>query len=161
MFAVAGVGAAAVAGNKLVKDHEIADPAMRISNSLAQTLTSRHGLRLQGQSAAVAASNNVNDIIQLADGSEYALDVVTNGWSYIYDGFSFSDYYVGYSAKLRLIDVQSSTIISDGFCAYNPKKAGKPPVAHDTLLENNAAYIKQEMAEAADFCSQQFLAELF
>ncbi|MGI9289048.1 MAG: hypothetical protein ACR2P1_26990 [Pseudomonadales bacterium] len=161
MFAVAGVGAAAAAGNKLVKDNEIADPAMDISSSLAQALTTRHGLKLQGQSAGVTASNDMHDIVKLADGSEYALDVVTNGWSYIYDGFKFSDYFVGYSAKLRLIEVNTSKVISGGFCAYDAKKAGKSPVVHEKLLENNAAYIKQEISDAADFCTQQFIAELF
>lgn len=161
MFAVAGVGAAAVAGNKLVKDNAIADPAMNIGHSLANALTTRHGVKLHGQSDAVAASNDVHDIAKLADGSEYALDVVTNGWSYIYDGFKFSDYFVGYSAKLRLIDVDTATVVSSGFCAYDAKKAGKSSVAHEKLLENNAAYIKQEISDAADFCTQQFIAELF
>lgn len=160
MFAVAGVGAAVAAGNKVVKENGIVDPAKNISLSLARTLARNHGLELRGETD-VADSDKVDHLVQMAGGSDYALEVVTNGWSYIYDGFSFSDYFVGYSAKLRLIDVRASQVISSGLCAYDAKKAGKSPVSHETLLANNAAYIKQELADAADLCVRDFAANLF
>ena len=64
---------------------------MSISQSLAQDLSDKHGVQIAGESAAVASSDNVAEIVKLANGADYALDVATNGWSYIYDGFKFSD----------------------------------------------------------------------
>ena len=160
MFAVAGVGAAAAAGNKLVEEQSIKDPAMNISQSVARELTQSHGLILQNRPTAVESAE-AKEIAASASGSDYALDVVTNGWSYIYDGFNFGDYFVGYSSKLRLIDVKAAEIVSSGSCFYDAKKAGKSAVTHDALLADNAAYIKQELADAADLCIKEFGTNLF
>lgn len=158
MFALAGVGAAATAGNNLVKEKNIVDPAMGIAESLGTILKSRYGLRGVRKTSTVAASGDLEEIVALSGSIDYALDVVTTGWQYIYDGFKFSDYFVRYTANLRLIDVRTSKVVSSGFCHYDPKKAGKPAVTHDTLLKNNAAYIKQELSDAKRFCTQQFIA---
>lgn len=160
MFAVAGVGAAAVAGNKMVKENEIVDPAMTISRSLAQGLANEYGVTVKGETET-APSDSIDKIVDMASESDYALDVATHGWSYIYNGFSFGDYFVGYSSKLRLIEVSSGQVISSGLCAYDAKKAGKSPVSHETLLSNNAAYIKSELAEATNLCVEEFAANLF
>ncbi|NNF67041.1 MAG: hypothetical protein HKM98_05990 [Gammaproteobacteria bacterium] len=156
MFALAGAGAAIMAGNKLVKEQQIQDPAKAIAESLAQELSYTHGVRVTGPTSNVASSDDVADIVQLAQGNDYALDVVTHGWSYMYDGFKFSDYYVGYSSRLRLIDVNTSQVVASTKCAYDSKTAGKPAVSHDTLVEDDAAYIKQELAQATESCVQQF-----
>ncbi|MBT8149686.1 MAG: hypothetical protein KJO24_07115, partial [Gammaproteobacteria bacterium] len=116
MFAVAGVGAAVAAGNKLVEENSIEDPAKSIGAALATQLHKQHGLHFAGVSASVAKSDKLSAISQLAGNSKYALDVATNGWSYMYDGFNFSDYYVGYSAKIRLIDVVNGKVVSSGMC---------------------------------------------
>lgn len=156
MFAVAGVGAAAAAGNSLVEDANIEDPASAIASELGMALTTKHGANVVGPSNTVVDSDNVDDIVQAAAGSDLALDVVTNGWSYIYDGFNFSDYFVGYSSRLRLIDVETSSVLASGLCTYDAKKAGKSAVTHETLIADDAAYIKQELADAAASCVQQF-----
>lgn len=160
MFAVAGVGAAVAAGNKMVRENDVQDPALAISRTLAATLSTDYGIQVRGESD-VAATDDVKELAGLADGSDYALEVETQGWSYIYDGFSFGDYFVGYSSKLRLIDVSTAEIVSSGFCAYDAKKAGKSPVTHETLLAEQAAYIKQELADAANLCIRDFATGLF
>ena len=160
MFAVAGVGAAAVAGNRLVKEAQIEDPATAIGSALGQELAAKHGVSIVGQSDVVAGSDNVAEIVQAAAGADYALDVVTHGWSYMYDGFHMSDYFVGYSSRLRLIDVNTATVLASGLCAYDAKKAGKSAVSHETLTADNAAYIKQELSAATDTCVQQFSANV-
>ncbi len=160
MFAVAGVGAAANAGNKLVRENNIEDPAITISRELAKSLAREYGLAVQGESDIVESGDVVN-VINAANGSDYALDVTTHGWSYIYDDFKFGDYFVGYSSKLRLIDVKSGEVVSSGLCAYDAKQAGKSAVSHETLLMDNAAYIKKELADATSHCVDQFAGGLF
>jgi hypothetical protein len=161
MFAVAGVGAAAAAGNDLVEEAELEDPAIKISRSLARRLTADHALSLRGPTLSSGGSDEVAEIAQLARGSDYALEVATSGWTYMYDGFKFGDYFVNYSSKLRLIDVKTSEVISSGFCNYSGKQAGKSPVTHEKLLADDAAYIKQELAAAKEFCVGQFTSSLF
>ena len=160
MFAVAGVGAAVAAGNKMVRENDIVDPAMGISRVLAKGLVGDYGLTLLGETDK-AESDDIADLAQMAGSGDYALDVVTNGWTYMYDGFNFGDYFVGYSSKLRMIDVRTARVVSSGFCAYDAKKAGKSPVSHESLLADNAAYIKQELTDAADLCVREFAANLF
>ena len=160
MFAVAGVGAAVAAGNKMVEENGISDPAMAISRSLAENLVSEYGLTLRGETE-LAESDSVDSLRRLATGADYALDVVTNGWSYIYDGFNFDDYFVGYSTELRLIDVNTGQIVSSGLCAYDAQEAGKGPVTLETLTADGAAYVKQELADAADLCVREFSETLF
>ncbi len=160
MFALAGVGAAVAAGNKLVDEHRIVDPALSIGRRVAENLVAQYGLTVQGETD-LAESDSLTGIAALAGGSDYALDVVTNGWTYIYDGFNFDDYFVGYSSELRLIDVRTAEVISSGLCGYDAKEAGKSPVPHDTLLADDAAYIKQELADASALCVQEFTTNLF
>lgn len=160
MFAVAGVGAAVAAGNNMVGENDIVDPAMNIGRTLSQNLVDNYGLTPGGETDT-AESDGVDNLVRLAGGNDYALDVATNGWSYMYDGFSFGDYFVGYSSKLRLIDVRTAQVISSGLCVYDAKKAGKPPVSHETLLADNAAYVKQELAGATDHCIREFTTKLF
>lgn len=160
MFAVAGVGAAVAEGNSMVRKNGIADPALRISRALAAGLAEQYGLQILGESDATS-SDSIETVARLAEGSDYALEVATNGWSYIYDGFNFGDYFVGYSSKLRLIEVDTEQVVSSGVCAYDAKKAGKAPVTRERLLADDAAYIKQELADATEQCIQEFAAELF
>ncbi len=160
MFAVAGVGAAVVEGNKLVEEAGLLDPAMTIGHSLARDLVVNYGLTFNGETGK-ANSGNVATLVNLASGSDYALDVATNGWSYIYDGFAFGDYFVGYSSELRLIDVATGKVVSSGTCAYDAKKAGKSAVSHDALVANDAFFVKQELADAIDLCAQEFALSLF
>lgn len=159
-FAVLGVAAAATAGNQLVKDKGINDPALAIGQQLAQELNNRFALTFDEEAPKMADSTNLKTVAQVA-GTDYALDMQTLGWSFIYDGFNFSEYIVGYSAKLKLIDVPSQKVISSGFCAYDTKKAGKPNVSYETLMANDAAYIKQVMGDATSFCVDKFKTELF
>lgn len=161
MFAVAGVGAAAKAGNTLVKEKDIEDPALRIGRSVAQVLKARYGVTVKGISRAYAESDDLQTITRLAAGQDYALDVATNGWSFIYDGFNFSDYLVGYSAKLRLIDVKAGKVLAEGLCIYDWKKAGKPAVSYEELMVNDAAVIKKHLAESVDFCTRYYSKTLF
>lgn len=160
MFSVIGVGAAVAEGNRLVEEKKIDDPAIKISETIANVLTDRYDMQNQGRTTTASSSGNVEDIAKKANGYDYALEVTTNGWQYIYDGFNFSDYFVGYTAKIRLIDVSKSNIIANDYCIYDSKKFGKSPVTHDELLENDAAYIKKELVSAAQYCADQFQASI-
>jgi hypothetical protein len=161
MFAVAGVAAAASAGNQLVADNQINDPALPTGEAVAESLVNEYGLINNGQTNVIIDSNSIDRIVAEAKGNDYALDVVTNGWSFIYDGFKFSEYLVGCSIKLRMIDVQAAKTIAEGLCAYDTKTAGKPNVSYEALLENDAAYIKHTLADATEYCANQFKTELF
>ena len=161
MFAVVGVGAAVSAGNQLVKDNQIEDPAAEIGRQLALDLDVRLGLEVDSGKSMKVESTEIADIAKAASGKDYALDVETVGWSFIYDGFSFSEYIVGYSVKTRLIDVKKKKAVSKGMCSYDTKSAGKPNVSYETLVENDAAYIKQALQDATVFCVEKFKKEIF
>lgn len=161
MFALVGATAAISAGNALVEEKKIEDPAMRISERLSPVLITKYGLTSKGQSETVPQSTDVNAIAKLSGDSDYALDVASTGWGFIYDGFKFSEYIITYSTKLRLVDVANAKVLSEGACAYSSKNAGKPNVSYEKLMENDAEYIKETLLEAAEYCAAKFQKDLF
>jgi hypothetical protein len=160
MAGVFGVVAAASEGSEFVETNKIVDPAGQIASTLVKTLAERHTLRPKGK-VSVVDTASIPKILEMTNEGDYVLDLMSNGWGYMYDGFGFSNYYVTYSAKLRLIDAQSKKVISSGFCPYHGKKIGKKPVTHDTLIADGGVFIKQELLDATKYCIELFEGALF
>ena len=153
-FALIGAAAMISAGNAIVRDNDIADPAVYIGQTLAADLATDNALTPVDSTYAT----DTRDVSQLA--KQYAsanllLDVETINWSFIYFPTNWTHYRVIYSAKLRLIDTRQAKLIADGFCSRVPEEMPDAPT-HDELLRNNAARLKQELKIAADRCVSEF-----
>lgn len=155
------VNAAIRAGNGLVKDNKIVDPALDISKSVTRGLRSRYALTIAGINRKVAEDDDLGTITKLGGSKDYVLDVATSDWGFTSNGFKFSEYLVTYSAKLRLIDVKESKVIAEGLCDYDWKAAGKEFVDYEQLLADDAAVIKQHLTESVKYCTKHYLTKLF
>ncbi len=155
MFAVAGVAVAAASGNELVRNKNIADPAEAIAQGVAAAYGASYDMQVL-EPVNTVTSSDIPATIKTAGNADYILDIASLGWGYSYLGFNFNQFRVGYSVNMRVIDAATGKVISTDSCIYDPKKLGKPTVSHDELLANDAAYIKEELADATRFCIQKF-----
>ncbi|MGB0664638.1 MAG: hypothetical protein ACPGMR_12730 [Pontibacterium sp.] len=160
MFAVVGTLAMYSAGNDLVKEHSVEDPAVYIGSQLANVMANAQGIK---PVAGVFSSNNnaVKDQLQAHSGYDYVLDVRTGYWALTYFPTDWERYRVLYNVKARLIDVANEKVIAEAFCARVPKEQGDSPKTYDQLINRNAAGLKAELRAAGDFCLQDLSNKLF
>lgn len=154
-----GAIAAISEGNELVETTGMQDPADKIAEAIAARLAEQHGMALRGQTEQTVTGTDPAEIAKAVDDYSYVVDVATRNWSFIYDGFNFSDYNVNYIADLKLIDTRSGQAITEGECQYNSKEEiGTVP--YEKLVADDAAFIKEQLSAAADRCASQFSTEL-
>jgi hypothetical protein len=151
---VIGAVATISAGNAIVRDNDIPDPAAHIRDALLTDLLRDEGLTKVENSA----TTDTMDVAQLAkqySNADLVLDIQTINWSFVYFPTDFSHYKVMYSAKLRLIDTKHAKLIADGFCARVPERTPDAPTRAE-LLDDHATGLKKQLAIAADYCVNEF-----
>ena len=87
--------------------------------------------------------------------ARFVVDVSTVYWGYMYQSFDWSHYNVLYSAKLRVIDTTTQTVVAEGSCKWRPAKGAKLPTG-DELLANGAAEVKAQLKQAQEACTAEF-----
>jgi len=161
MLTIADIDAGYINGNRLVQKSGINDPAEKICQMLARVLGSNYGLLYHENSMLRSSSKDMKYLMPLANEKDYLLDVETIGWLVENNSFERSGYYLKYVVETRLIDVRKSKPIGHSTCEYDSTVAGKKLVSYAKLIENDAAYIKLTLDEAATFCVNKLKSELF
>jgi len=150
-------GAAMIsAGNELVKEHAVDDPAYAIAEELARSLAARYGIRSVGVGTGVVSDNDASSVAATYKTAPLALDVKTLHWGFMYFSSNWARYRVVYRARMRLISTTTADVIAEGGCASYPEKSDEAPT-YDELLGNGASRLKAELAKAAQFCTREFL----
>lgn len=155
MFALVGAVAMISAGNSIVEENEVEDPARYIQSQLAEALSSQYGYTINAAGDKVVDSIKAVKIAEAYAGSDLVLDIETVNWSFGYFPTDWNNYRVIYSAKLRLVNTKTKSIIAEGFCSRVPEEDDTAP-SYDELLANKAERLKQELKIAADTCIGQF-----
>ena len=154
MFAMIGAVAMISAGNEIVVNNNVEDPAIYIVEKLSADLSAKYGTKVSTKSVTIT-----DDDVQAASknnpGVDVILDIRTINWSFAYFPTTWDKYRVMYSARLRLIDVKDEKVIAEGFCSRVPDQTPSSPT-YEELLANNAERLKRELKEAADFCIGDF-----
>jgi hypothetical protein len=154
-FGVLGVAAIISEGNKSVATNKIADPADAIAATLLQAM--QQGSRMQVVAAPVQVdSEEPARIAELAKGkARFVLDVRTLLWQMVYFPTDWTHYQVVYTAKARLIDVETRTVVAEAFCKNVPESnAGAP--TFDEMLASSAARLKAANDVKARACADMF-----
>lgn len=156
-FGVIGAALIIRAGNEIIRENAVEDPAIRLGRELAQSLAVRHGLELLTAAPPVAQSDDVAALLQTYGDADLILDLRTINWMFIYFPTDWDNYRVLYSVRLRVIDRRQKAVIAEGFCAYRPEyeDTNKAPT-RDDLVGNHAEGLKRELVTAADYCSAFF-----
>ena len=144
-------------GNRIVTENQIADPAVFISSTLSNDLMNKYKVNI-GSDGAIVTGTEVAKIASQFSHSKYILDVQTVRWGYIYFPTHWDRYKVLYIAKLRLIDRENQTIVSEGYCESNPEFNDETAPTGEELLANNAKVLKEISQQAANYCLSEFRA---
>ncbi len=159
MFGALGgaiAGATAIkAGNELVTDNQIEDPAPALGATLLSELVATYHLNVAAGGSTTIDSEQPEQIARAYPGADLVLDVGTTNWSVIYFPTDWSHYGVMYAVKLNLVETRTGQNIAAAFCIRKPDKTADPPSIND-LTFNQAARLKTMLAAAAQSC----LAEL-
>jgi hypothetical protein len=135
MFGMIGAAAMISAGNTIIKENEVEDPAIGIGQELIKNFQEVHPGKLAKQYANV----------------DLLLDLQTINWSFTYFPADWNSYRVIYSVKMRVIDTRQGRLLAEGFCSRVPEKTPSAP-SRDELLANKADRLKQELARSANQC---------
>lgn len=150
-FGLIGGLAMISAGNKIVKDHQIEDPANLIRQELISALVAQRGLTLIETKDIVAESGDAKVLASKYKQADTLLDVQTINWSFGYFATDWNNYRVVYSVKLRMIDTRSGKMLAEGFCSRIPEKSADAP-NYEQLLANDAERLKSELHKSAESC---------
>ncbi len=161
-FAVLGTVAMIAEGNSIIKENNVADPAVLISENLMDGLAKKHNMQVVSNNNTVTTSNRIDDLAEMYASSEYILDIQTMGWSFVYFPTDWNSYRVIYSARLRLIDSASKTVVAEEFCSRMPEyENSNDAPTHKYLVDDNAQGLKTELEVAAEFCINYFNETVF
>ena len=152
-FALLGVGAMAVAGNKLIDDNHVADPAGLIRTSLSDLLRDVDGMQPMAVDATPTKAEKPAQIAATHPEADYVLDVRSGGWNYVYFPAQWGHYWVGYSVQVQLIDTKSSRQVSNAACNTNTHANPNPP-SREQLDGDGAKLLKDVTAGLGWMCVQ-------
>lgn len=155
MFGAIGAVAAVHAGNDIIRDDQVPDPAVSIGQALESDLAGQDGLR----AIDTTVSTDTLDVSKLASqyrDADLLVDVVTTYWGLIYFPTNWSHYKLLYSVKLRLIDTKQAKLVAEGFCTRKQETSPDAAPTKAQLLDNQAAGLKKELADAAAYCTAEF-----
>lgn len=154
VFGAIGAAAMISAGNKIIRENEVADPADYIGRELAKIMSERYQISEVNKSETLVKGLKSKQVIDTYTDSGLVIDVQTINWSFGYFPTKWGKYRVIYTAKLRLIDSESNKLLAEGFCKRIPEYDESAPTKKE-LLADSAARIKQELSIAADSCIEQ------
>ena len=130
---VFGVAAMYSEGAGIVNNNQVDDPAGAVGAALAKALAAQRGARLADAALAVDG----DDAAQIAGAAQgkarYLIDASTANWALQYFPTDWTHFQVTYSAKARLIDVDSKAVLAEGHCAA-PQADSKNAPTYDEML---------------------------
>jgi hypothetical protein len=158
MFGLVGAVAMISAGNQIVVDNNIEDPAPFIADRLRQALENKYGLVTAPGAAPLADSTDTRKLASIYSAGDFVLDVQTVNWSFVYRP-NLMHYRVIYSVKVRLIDTHEAKLLAEAFC-YRKDDGDKNPPTHEELLADQAAVLKTRLHDHAADCAGELANKL-
>ena len=159
-FGLFGAGAMISAGNKLIEDNGVADPAIIVREKLATALGEIYGAQVQAPDTAPTKATKPKELAALHPQSDYVLDVRSGGWMYAYYPTDWNSYWIGYSAQVQLIDTRTARQVSNLACNATTQKHANSP-SRDDMHNNNAQLIKDVTTALGWTCVQLLAKEQF
>lgn len=156
-----GIGAAGMIskGNKIVQENEVPDPAAMIGATLVDDLAAKYGLIVK-KPTMITESKKSEQIASDYHDADLVLDVQTRNWGFGYFPVDWNNYFIMYTAKLKLIDTHTKTELATGSFVYDSKDNHQHP-SYDQLIDNKAAGLKTELKKAEAECISEFRQRIF
>lgn len=153
-FAILGAAAMISAGNQIVTENSVDDPAVHIGDALLSGLVAQDGAVAAPPATAEVVSDDPARLAAAYPGSAYVLDVRTSGWSFGYYPTAWSHYRVHYSVRVKLVDTRSKSVVAEGACTRHDDDEPHAPTQEE-LLANKAERLKGMLAAHADACLEE------
>ena len=157
-FGVAGSMAMIGAGDLIVKENLMTEPAGPLSRDLARVVAERTGGVVRAEPAPATALKP-EEIAQGAAGARYVVDVTTLGWNFMYQPFKWTSFNANYAARLQVIDATNGKLLLKHQCLW-PKKGQAEFTSQDGLLADQARLLKQQIMKATLVCRSEFLSKM-
>ncbi|MBV8647422.1 hypothetical protein [Paludibacterium sp.] len=139
------------AGNGIVEENHVPDPAAQIAYKLTLAMAARYGADAKPRLLRVN-SDAVEDIADTARAStRYIVDVRTLHWGLSAFPGSWWRYRVQYAARARLIDTWQRLVLAEGRCDFTRLDDRSAPT-YDELVDRQAAGLKWELGTATALC---------
>lgn len=158
-FALIGALAMISAGNKIVAENHIEDPSFVLGESLAKGLQAKYGVQVKAP-AIKTTDGNIEQIANVSNSANYAIDVQTVNWGFGYFPTDWSHYRVIYVAKARLINLVTKQVIAENGCVIRQNSNENAPT-HEAMLANEAALLKSMINKAVSECQKKIETETF
>lgn len=159
-FALIGSIAMVSAGNAIVRENEIADPADIVEHELVGALTRHYGLQAPAAPALVIKEEKLKDLLALKVDTDYLLDVRSGSWNFAYYPTQWGKYWVGYSVQVQLVDKRAGKLVSNLACNANTNKQ-QPYPTKDAMLADKAQLLKDITGSLGWRCVQLLAKEQF
>lgn len=152
-FGLLGVGAMVGAGQKIVADNQIADPAEVVERELAPAIAKAYGLELKPATSRMISVTKPAQVAATQSDADLVLDIRTGGWMFSYYPGSWNTYWVMYSVQVQLVDAKSKALLSNMACNATTNKHPKSPTK-DAMLADGARLLKDMTTGLAWNCVQ-------
>jgi hypothetical protein len=140
-FALIGFGAMVAAGNKIIADNEVADPADILERELVPAVAKHYNFTVKAGPSPVIKGKKPKEIAATQTEGDYILDLQSIGWQFAYYPTDWNSYWTAYSVQVQLIERASARVVSNVFCNANNNKHPASP-SKESLLENKAQLLK-------------------
>ena len=158
MFGVIGAVAMTSAGNKIVADNLIEDPATIIADQLSEELRVKYELVAAEDQSVLVDTTDTQQLANLYANADLVLDVRTVAWEFLYRP-NLTHYRVIYSVKVRLIDTHRRMTLAEAFCVRKDDDDKNPPT-RDELLADQAALLKIRLRDDAGACASELATKI-
>jgi hypothetical protein len=158
MFGLLGAAAMISAGNTIVVDNNIEDPAPFVADQLREAVENKYGMVTAAGTAPLVDTTDTLKLAALYAAGDFVLDVQTINWSFVYRP-NLTHYRVLYSVKVRLIEIHGAKLLAEAFC-YRKDDDDKNPPTHEELLANQAALLKKRLHDHAAECAGELTNKL-
>lgn len=148
------------AGNKIVTDNSIQDPAILASEHLVKTFGRTYSMTVMPAPEAPLEGKGISRILERCPGADYVLDIQTLSWGFAYFPTSPDHYKVLYTMTASLIDAKDKKSVASGKVGRDPKKTADAPTK-DELLASGAERLKAEISRLAAGCEEELALKVF
>jgi hypothetical protein len=159
-FGLLGAAAMISAGNKIVDENGVQDPAILVRERLAQILHDTYGAIVLDPDTTANKAKKPKDLAALHPEADYVFDVQSGLWMFSYYPSDWDNYWVGYSVQSQLVDTHSNRQLTNMACTAGTKDSPVRP-SRDQLLENEAQLLKDVTQHLGWTCTHLLAKEQF
>jgi hypothetical protein len=155
-----GAGLMLAAGKEMVTQYDLVDPAVAVREQLLKMVVERRGTSLAVVDSSKPVTNDdIATMVAAYPGADYLLDIKTFNNSMMYYPSNWVGYRYVYSARVRVIETATKSVVAETLCNTTQGDDAKPP-SYDQMVAERAALLKSYMAKAASACADLIAKDL-